>query len=120
MWKLLFSLLSVVCLSGCAKEPDIYRAEYLEKIFPDYKNDKTFIIKSNYFNKPTCQYLEHWAKEHIILTDKNIEEEYTFLKYSDEITSANPYLKKEYDAIVGDYEICKMSSNNYKCYICDK
>lgn len=90
IWKLTGSALLMTLLMGCQKEPTIERAEYLEKIFPNYKNDKTFLVKSNYFNKPSCHYLQNWAKSHIVVTDKNIEEEYTFLKYDETLTLKKP------------------------------
>ncbi|MDH2274561.1 hypothetical protein [Moraxella porci] len=100
------------------QEVEIYRAQYLEEIFPGSKSHKTFIIKSNYFNKPSCSYLENWAKTHIKIDSGNDDENYTFLKYSENITTKNKYLNKEYDAIIGDYWVCEMSTTEYVCFIC--
>ena len=118
MWKLLFSISLLVLLTSCNKEPTIERAEYLEKIFPNYPGYKTFLVKSNYFNKPSCQYLENWAKANVKTSSIKGAEQYTFLKYDNELTNKNPYLNKEYDAIIGSYELCIMYSDNYKCSIC--
>ena len=44
MWKLVFSISLLVFLTSCDKEPTIERAEYLEKIFPNYPGYKTFLV----------------------------------------------------------------------------
>ena len=119
MWKLLFSISLLVLLTSCNKEPTIERAEYLEKIFPNHLGYKTFLVKSNYFNKPSCVYLEKWAKANIKVTTTEERKQYTFMNYHDELTPKNPYLEKEYDAIGDQYVICEMFNDNYKCYICN-
>lgn len=119
MWKLVFSTSLLVLLTSCNKEPTIERAEYLEKIFPNYPAYKTFLVKSNYFNKPNCQYLENWAKANIKTTSINEYERYTFLNYDEELTPKNANLNKEYDAIIGEYRICEMFNDDYKCFTCN-
>lgn len=115
MWKLVFNFSILGILTSCNQQPAIERAEYLEKIHPNYK---TFLVRSSYFNKPSCSYLEKWAKVNIKSNSKNSAENYTFLNYDKELTLKNPYLNKEYDAIIGDYYLCKMNNDEYKCYLC--
>ena len=82
-----------------------------------------FLIKRNsyinYFNKPNCQYLENWAKANIKTTSINEYERYTFLNYDEELTPKNANLNKEYDAIIGEYRICEMFNDDYKCFTCN-
>ena len=118
MWKLVFSISLLVFLTSCNQQPTIERAEYLEKIFPNHLGYKTFLVRSSYFNKPSCTYLEKWAKANIKSNSENSAENYTFLNYDKELTLKNPYLNKEYDAIIGDYYLCKMNNDDYKCYLC--
>ena len=118
MWKLVFSFSILGILTSCNQQPAIERAEYLEKIHPNYPGYKTFLVRSSYFNKPSCTYLEKWAKANIKSNSENSAENYTFLNYDKELTLKNPYLNKEYDAIIGDYYLCKMNNDDYKCYLC--
>lgn len=118
MWKLIFSFSLLGILTSCNQQPVIERAEYLERIHPNYPGYKTFLVRSSYFNKTSCTYLEKWAKNNIKSNSKNSAENYTFLNYDKELTLKNPYLNKEYDAIIGDYYRCKMNNDDYKCYLC--
>lgn len=119
MRRTVFSISLLALLASCGKEPTIDRAEYLEKIFPNHPGYKTFLVKANYFNKPSCQYLENWAKANVKTTLKKEREQYTFLSYDDEITAKNPYLEKEYDAIGDHYVICEMFNDDYQCFNCN-
>ena len=58
--KHLYSLI-VTCLllTRCDKDIDIYHAKYLDAIFPDSENEQTFIIKSHFWNRPTCSNIEN-------------------------------------------------------------
>lgn len=119
-----FMILPIIFLGGLCiwfahnRDPKIYRAEYLDDIFPKSDFHKTFIISSGYFNKPNCRYIENWARHNIRINQGNEYEFYTFLRYSNNITKNNKYLDKEYDAIIGDYTICEMSTREYSCFIC--
>ena len=104
MSKSFYSFL-VLCflLTGCNNDADIYHAKYLDDIFPNSDGQQTFIVKSNFWNRPTCSEIEQWSKENI----KSIEyyKVNTFLKYDENITYKNRYLESEYDAIAIDYII---------------
>ena len=117
MSKSLCSLIFLcLCLTGCNRDAEIYHAKYLDDIFPNSDGQQTFIVKSSFWNRPTCSEIEQWSKENI----KSIEyyKVNTFLKYDENITYKNRYLESEYDAIALDYLVCKMYDDDRKCYNC--
>ena len=60
MSKSLYSLLILcLCLTGCNENIDIYHAKYLDDIFPNSKGQQTFIVKSHFWNRPTCSNIEN-------------------------------------------------------------
>ena len=114
-----FYSLSVLCLclTGCNNDADIYHAKYLDDIFPNSDKEQTFIIKSNFWNRPTCDEIEQWSKENI--KPVNYQKVYSFLAYDKNITYRNKYLESEYDAIAIDYIICQMNNEDKKCFTCN-
>ena len=117
MSKSFYSFL-VLCflLTGCNNDAEIYHAKYLDDIFPNSDAEQTFIIKSNFWNRPTCDEIEQWSKENI--KPVNYQKVYSFLAYDKNITYRNKYLALEYDAIALDYLVCKMYDDDRKCYNC--
>ena len=121
--KILFkSLLNIliVCLylTGCNHDVEIYHAKYLDDIFPNSNRQQTFIVKSNFWNRPTCGEIEQWSKENI--KPVNHQKIYNFLQYDKNITYDNKYLASEYDAIRLDYVICQMYDDDRQCFNCEK
>ena len=118
MSKSLCSLIILcLCLTGCNNDADIYHAKYLDDIFPNSDKEQTFIIKSNFWNRPTCGKIEQWSKENI--KPVNHQKIYNFLQYDKNITYDNKYLALEYDAIRLDYVICQMYDDDRQCFTCD-
>jgi len=119
MPKHLYSLI-VICLllTGCNKDFEIYHAKYLDDIFPNSETEQTFIVKSHFWNRPTCSDIEQWSKENI--EPVNYYKIYTFLNYNEDLTYKNRYLKSEYDAIAWDYLICHMNDKDRKCFTCEE
>lgn len=52
--------LTLVCLflGGCNSDAKIYHAKYLDDIFPNSDTEQNFIVKSNFWNRPTCGEIE--------------------------------------------------------------
>ena len=117
MSKHLYSLIVIfLLLTGCNEDIDIYHAKYLDDIFPNSDGQQTFIVKSHFWNRPTCSDIEQWSQENIQPVEHR--KLYLFLKYDKNITYENEYLESEYDSILLDYLICEMSDEDRKCYNC--
>lgn len=80
MSKSLCSLL-ILCLylTGCENNIEIYHAKYLDDIFPNSDRQQTFIVKSHFWNRPTCSDIEQWSKENI--EPVKYQKIYNFLEY---------------------------------------
>ena len=119
MPKYLYSL-TLVCLllTGCSNDMEIYHAKYLDDIFPNSDGQQTFIVKSHFWNRPTCNEIEQWSKENI--EPVKYRKIYNFLSYDKQITYENKYLESEYDAIRLDYLICQMHDEDRQCFNCEE
>ena len=119
MSKFLCSLI-IICLylTGCNNDTQIYHAKYLDDIFPNTDGQQTFIVKSHFWNRPTCGKIEQWSKENI--KPVNHQKIYNFLQYDKNITYDNKYLASEYDAIRLDYVICQMYDDDRQCFNCEQ
>ena len=90
MSKSLCSLIFLcLCLTGCNRDADIYHAKYLDDIFPNSDAEQTFIIKSNFWNRPTCDEIEQWSKENI--KPVKFRKIYNLLSFDKKITYKNEY-----------------------------
>ena len=90
MSKSLCSLIFLcLCLTGCNRDAEIYHAKYLDDIFPNSDTEQTFIIKSNFWNRPTCDEIEQWSKENI--KPVKFRKIYNLLSFDKKITYKNEY-----------------------------
>ena len=90
MSKSFYSFL-VLCflLTGCNNDAEIYHAKYLDDIFPNSDGQQTFIIKPNFWNRPTCDKIEQWSKNNIKLV--KFRKIYNLLSFDKKITYKNEY-----------------------------
>ena len=78
-----------LCLTGCNSDAEIYHTKYLDDIFPNSDGQQTFIIKPNFWNRPTCDEIEQWSKENIKLV--KFRKIYNLLSFDKKITYKNEY-----------------------------
>lgn len=130
--KLSFSILCILVVIGAIafvylnwiREPklNIYHADYLDELdggsYVSHK--KTFIVEEPLFYRAKCAEIEKWVRDNQVILDKdsNPINEYEFLRYDEQISLKNSFLKHDYNAIMGDYRICNMRISNYQCLIC--
>lgn len=95
----------------------IYPAPYLDELL-GVSPDKhiSYIVKSPMFHTPKCAELETWAQQN--LPNKTNGLIYSFSKYDKAITPDNAFLKHDYVAIGGDFEICRMNADDKLCFFC--
>ncbi|QMT30565.1 hypothetical protein [Alysiella filiformis] len=127
MWQSLYKhqwliIFMIACAFGLLlfgdKTTHIYPAPYLDEVSGVSPNQyATFIVKSPLFHSPKCSEIEQWANNHLPQHSGG-QAFYFFMRYDPAITPQNVFLKKDYLAIAGDFEICAMHRNDKKCFIC--
>lgn len=109
------SFLIGFALAGCDDKPlSIEKPKYLNSL--GYLENRIFLIRETFLKKASCDYIEQWASANLQKTD--YYDNYVFLRYNYDISEDNYFLPKEFDAIIGDYEICMMNSIDLECFIC--
>lgn len=99
------------------KKIEVYPAPYLDELLgvpPD--KHASYIVKSPIFHTPKCAELETWAQQN--LPKNNDALIYSFSKYDKAITPDNAFLKHDYVAQGGDFEICRMNAKEQSCFLC--
>lgn len=129
MWKrinqhkrfiLMMGMAVVVITSHFAlsdKTIEVYPAPYLDELLgvsPD--KHASYIVKSPMFHTPKCAELETWAQQN--LPKNNDALIYSFSRYDKAITPDNAFLKHDYVAQGGDFEICRMNAKEQSCFLC--